>query len=58
MNVIAHPLTVAAELSWKRESLSGASLRPSASTADCTGRTGAPASRVARPERCGRPDPA
>ncbi|MDF2091914.1 MULTISPECIES: hypothetical protein [unclassified Knoellia] len=28
MNLIAHPLTVAAELSWKRENLSGASLRP------------------------------
>lgn len=28
MNLTAHPLTVAAELSWKRESLSGSSLRP------------------------------
>ena len=28
MNLTAHPLTVAAELSWKRESLSGATLRP------------------------------
>jgi hypothetical protein len=28
MNLTAHPLAVAAELSWKRESLSGSSLHP------------------------------
>jgi hypothetical protein len=29
MNLTTHPLAVAAELSWRRESLSGAGLRPS-----------------------------